>query len=80
MKRLEVPAWEFYGWKPETLDFPDGWTVHEQRMKGHSAPKLSAEIRDRIQPPIGRPPLSELARGKRKACIVFDDMTRPTRV
>jgi len=33
-----------------------------------------------IHRPIGAPRLRELARGKRRAVIVFDDMTRPTRL
>ena len=80
MKSFNVPAWEFYGWSPESLSFPDGWVVHEQRMNGHSAPRLSeSEITEILMNPVGTDPLEELARGKEKCCIIFDDMTRPTR-
>ena len=80
MKSFNVPAWEFYGWNPESLSFPDGWVVHEQRMNGHSAPRLSeSEITEMLMNPVGTDPLEELARGKEKCCIIFDDMTRPTR-
>jgi nickel-dependent lactate racemase len=80
MASFKIPAWEFYGWKPETLGFPDGWDVHEQRMRGHSAPKLSTEeIKEKLQNPVGSEPLNVLARGKEKCCIIFDDMTRPTK-
>lgn len=80
MKSLKVPAWEWYGWRPESLSFPDGWEVHEQRMKGHSALALkSKEIDEKMQHPIGTMRLGELARGKRKCVIIFDDMTRPTK-
>jgi nickel-dependent lactate racemase len=80
MKSFNVPAWEFYGWIPEALSFPDGWVVHEQRMNGHSAPRLSeSEITKMLMNPVGTDPLEELARGKEKCCIIFDDMTRPTR-
>jgi nickel-dependent lactate racemase len=80
MTSYKVPAWEFYGWKPETLDFPDGWEVHEQRMKGHDTASLSrAEITKRLLNPVGTEPLDELAKGKEKCCIIFDDMTRPTK-
>jgi len=80
MKSLKVPAWEWYGWRPETLTFPDSWEVHEQRMNGHSARALNPkEIEEKLQHPVGTPALSELARGKRKCVIIFDDMTRPTK-
>ena len=69
-----------YGWQPETLEFPEGWTIHEQRMKGHDKPALTMdEVASMLKQPVGTPPLSELAEGKRKACIIFDDMTRPTK-
>jgi nickel-dependent lactate racemase len=80
MQSIKVPAWEFYGWKPETLSFPDGWEINERRMKGHSSPKLSQEeIHEKLQNPVGTQPLRELARGKNRCVIIFDDMTRPTK-
>ena len=80
MASFKVPAWEFYGWKPETLSFPDKWEVHEQRMGGHNAPKLTTEeIKEKLQNPVGTEPLDVLAKGKGKCCVIFDDMTRPTK-
>ncbi|MDP2899495.1 MAG: lactate racemase domain-containing protein [Candidatus Bathyarchaeota archaeon] len=80
MKSVKVPAWEFYGWQPETLTFPEDWEVHEQRMKGHDTPALKPKpIKEKIQHPIGTESLSTLARGKRRCVIIFDDMTRPTK-
>ncbi len=34
-------------------------------------------IEERLRNPIGTPPLSEVARGKRTACVVICDITRP---
>ena len=80
MRSLWVPAWEWYGWKPETLSFPDGWEVTEQRMTGHSAKALSREeIASKLHQPYGSETLRELAKGKRKCVVLFDDMTRPTK-
>ena len=80
MKSIKVPAWEFYGWNPETLNFPNGWSIHEQKMNGHDSKKLSMEeVSEKLSNPVGTKPLNELARGKKKCCIIFDDMTRPTR-
>ena len=81
MKSFSVPAWEWYSWANEELVFPDGWNVHEQRMKGHSTAALTGkQIEEKLASPVGCVPLHELAKGKRKCVIIFDDMTRPTKV
>ncbi|HID11743.1 MAG TPA: DUF2088 domain-containing protein, partial [Candidatus Latescibacteria bacterium] len=36
-----------------------------------------AAVRESLERPIGSPPLRELARGKRSACVVVSDITRP---
>jgi nickel-dependent lactate racemase len=78
--KVEVPAWEWHGWKTEELEFPDGWAVHEQRMAGHDAKALThGEISEGLEHPVGTPPLSELAKGRKRCVILFDDMTRPTK-
>jgi nickel-dependent lactate racemase len=78
--KVKVPAWEWYGWGSEELEFPDGWTVHEQRMAGHDARALTPEeIEESLEHPVGTRPLSELARGRKRCVILFDDMTRPTK-
>ena len=80
MQSIQVPAWEFYGWKSENITFPDGWTVHKQLMNGHDKLQLSQdEITTSLMNPKGSEPLNKLAEGKRKCCIIFDDMTRPTK-
>ncbi|MCW4050270.1 MAG: lactate racemase domain-containing protein [Candidatus Bathyarchaeota archaeon] len=80
MNTFDVPAWEFYGWKPEKLGFPERWTVKEQKMIGHDSPKLSdREFAEKLQNPVGTPQLSDLAKGKQRCVIVIDDMTRPTK-
>jgi len=46
----------------------------------HPLPALedeAAAIADSFAQPIGTPPLAELARGRRSACIVVSDVTRP---
>jgi nickel-dependent lactate racemase len=40
----------------------------------------SDQIREKIDSPVAGPALFELAKGKKQAVIVFDDMTRPTPV
>jgi nickel-dependent lactate racemase len=59
------------------LDFPDGWSV--QQCDPADAVDLGPdEVAAAIAAPIGTAPLRELARGRSTACIVIDDLSRPT--
>ncbi len=79
--KIKVPAHEWYGWNSQELAFPESWTVKEQRMSGHSSKSLShQEIVGKLQNPVGTSTLSEIARGKRRCAIIFDDLTRPTKI
>lgn len=40
-------------------------------------PDPTAAVQAALAQPIGSPPLAELARGKRSACVVISDITRP---
>lgn len=63
------------------LPIPDGWNIEICHMAGHQRPALkSAEIGAAIAHPLGCPPIRELARGKKKVVIIFDDNSRATRV
>ncbi len=78
---VKVPQFPWYGDTELELDFPDSWKVAAPKMAGHDAPKLTdQQIRDAFLHPIGTPRIAELARGKKEVCIVFDDLTRPTKV
>jgi nickel-dependent lactate racemase len=58
---------------------PDCWDVKVYDIAGAHRPALSADqIEAAIGSPIGSPTLRELARGKKKVCILFDDMARGT--
>ncbi|MHA1729610.1 MAG: lactate racemase domain-containing protein [Promethearchaeota archaeon] len=66
---------------PDYLDisFPDSWDISLYKM--NNSPELSPEeIKRAVLTPIGTPKLSELAKGKKNAVIVVDDMTRITPV
>jgi lactate racemase len=79
MKTVSVPSRLWYENTERILTFPDRWVVDNLTSPGFDKPPLQAdEIRDRIEHPIDGPTLEELARGKKQAVIVFDDMTRPT--
>lgn len=78
MQRIEIPWGQWYEQSVRTLSFPDDWEVHVCRMK--EAEALSGQqIADKLSHPVGTEKLEELAAGKRSACIIIDDISRPTR-
>lgn len=63
------------------LEFPESWDVVPCLMNGHGAPRIREEdVRRALSEPAGTAPLRELAKGRREVAIVFDDVSRPTRV
>jgi len=81
MKEINIPARLWYDNQEQTLTFPDRWQVDNLDSPGFNKPALnSQDIADRIDSPVEGPSLAEIARGKKQAVIVFDDMTRPTPV
>ncbi len=79
--------------KPAEIDVPWGaWyrdTMHRLRLPGHWSVDVLApvdppswtgqQITDAIDSPIESRPLEELSRGCKSACLVVDDLARPTR-
>ena len=61
-----------------SLDLPDG--AEPTVIRKAVLPKLpdgDAAIRHALDNPMGAPPLSQLARGRKSACILICDITRP---
>ena len=78
--RVKLTINAYFGDDEIELPFPDNWEVQECRMVGHGRPALTDDqIRAALANPIGTPRLRELARGKNEACILFDDLPKPTR-
>ncbi len=68
-------AW--HGDKELTLNFPSNWEV--EMLSPKDAPALSDnQIERAFANPIGTPPISELAKGRKSAAIIVDDLSRPT--
>ncbi|HEV8297501.1 MAG TPA: lactate racemase domain-containing protein [Acidimicrobiales bacterium] len=72
---IRLGAW--YDDRAVQLEFPSSWRVI------HCPPRDAADIGDdgiraAFDQPIGTPRLRELAAGKRRPCIVIDDLSRPT--
>lgn len=76
---VNIRTHEHYGDIEEQLSFPNTWELEVLSMKGHGKPGLTTDqIRDKLDRPVGTPTLKEIAAGKKKAVITFDDLTRPT--
>jgi nickel-dependent lactate racemase len=63
------------------IELPDEWDVEYCPMRGADrTPLTPAQMEAAILNPVGTPRLRDLAKGKKRAVIIFDDMTRPTRI
>ena len=73
--RVRWGAWFDEG--SRALDFPTTWDVRTYAPNG--GPDIGTHgIRAAFEQPIGAPTIRQLAKGKRRACIVVDDLSRPT--
>ncbi len=80
-KSISVPHRIWYEEDEQYLVFPDSWDAMLCLMQGHDASRISSQdIRSAIKNPLGNHPLRELAKGKNEVAIIFDDISRPTRV
>jgi len=76
-----LPQLAWHGSRKLELDFPGGWEVEVCNLAGYNRPGLTpAGIKRAIASPIGMAPLREYAKDKKEVVIIFDDMTRVTRV
>ena len=72
---LHTGAW--YGDEELTLNFPTGWEV--EMLNQTDAPALSnAQIEQAFAQPIGTKRIVEIAKEKKSATIIVDDLSRPT--
>ncbi len=77
MQQIQIPWGQWYEQGTRTLTFPDSWDVTLCRMP-HSEALNAQQITQKIDKPIGTPTLEEMAAGKKTACIIMDDISRPT--
>jgi nickel-dependent lactate racemase len=79
--KIELPELLWYGNSTLAVDLPDDWEVTLSPMRGAGRKALTTkEMEAAVNKPIGSPTLKELAKGKKRAVIIFDDFTRPTRI
>ena len=74
---FKIPWAAWYGDKDFNLEFPDSWDVKLFNMKDANIISQK-EIETAINNPLGTPTLREIAKGKRNAVIVVEDISRPT--
>ncbi len=77
MQTFSIPWGQWYAQSTKQLSFPDDWDVRFCGMP-HVKALTRSEVAARIDCPVGSEPLETLAAGKRSACIVIDDISRPT--
>ncbi len=81
VNKVMLPQLAWHGVKKLPVDIPDSWQTEVCNMAGYDRQSLKPqEIKEAIATPIGMPPLSEYARGRKEVVIIFDDMARVTRV
>lgn len=77
MQEYQIPWGQWYEQSTRTLSFPDDWDVRYCAMQ--ERPTMTPEkIEEAIDHPIGTATLEQLAAGKKSACIIIDDISRPT--
>ncbi len=78
---VELPSNIWCGNEPLRIEVPDNWETKVLRMKGDGKGKVrEEEILKAIRNPANAKPLKKLAEERKEAVIIFDDMTRPTKV
>lgn len=81
MQKISIPSRLWYENKEWELTLPERWQVDNLNPPGFDKPELTPEkIKEKVDHPMEGPDLEELAKDKKQAVIVFDDMTRPTPV
>ncbi len=81
MSSIRLPQLAWYDPRELELTLPDRWQAKFYSFAGSDQPAMKPEaIRAAIAAPIGSPPIRELARGKQEVVIIFDDLTRVTRI
>ncbi len=79
MPGFQLPGGSWFGDRLQSFDLPEGYEARVCAIRG--APEIGGdEIRRALAQPIGTPPFREIARGRRDAVVVVEDLTRPARL
>ncbi len=77
MSQIQLCTRAWFGDETLPMDLPASWKVVEVGPQDQPA-LTTASMRETLSRPIGTPRLSKIARGKTRAVILVDDLTRPT--
>jgi len=75
--KIKIPYASWYGDSEVSLDFPDEWNVTVAQPKD-AAPLRDEEIKIAFENPIGTKKIADLAKEKKDAVLIVDDISRPT--
>jgi nickel-dependent lactate racemase len=79
LAEFRLPWGSWFGDRLRAFDLPGGYEARVCGIRG--APEIGGdEIVRRLREPLGVRPLPELARGRRDAIVVIEDLTRPARL
>ena len=79
MNVVKLPEYQWYNPREVEYSLPDKWSTTVYDIAGNDKPEMTpAQISSAVASPFGSPPLRELAKGKKKVVIIFDDLTRAT--
>ena len=79
VKSFTIPWSAWYGKEEYVLEFPDTWNVQLFGMRDAKEITDLEELETALKNPLGTPPIHEIARGKKNAVLVVEDISRPTR-
>ena len=79
MQEVELKTGVWYKDRSVTLTFPEAWDIITY-WPDTSSPLTDKALLEKINSPIGQPPLRELAKGKQSPIVIVDDLARPTPV
>ncbi len=77
MSQIELRTKAWFGDDVLALECPPSWTIVEVGPRNVPALTVPA-MRDVLTRPVGTPRLCEIAKGRTRAVIIVDDLTRPT--
>ncbi len=79
MQKITLPHNAWFRPREVVYSLPETWEVRVHNIAGYNKPALSKDqIQKTVLRPTGMPPLREMAKGRKEAVILFDDLTRGT--
>ncbi len=79
MQKITLPHNAWFRPREVVYSLPETWEVRVHNIAGYNKPALNKDqIQKTVLRPTGMPPLREMAKGRKEAVILFDDLTLGT--